>query len=536
MRERLTGQLGRYTRTFADFTVGQKAVALVGTAALLLGGFLVFKWASAPTYSPLYSSLSGTDASAVVDELDKEGVKYELTNGGSTIMVPQSEVYTARVALAGKNLPASDDGGYALLDNQNLSTSDFQEQTNFKRAMEGELTKTIEAIDGVQTAVVHLAIPEKEVFSDEQDPTTASVLVKTAIGSTLSQEQVQAIVHLVASSIDGLDPDNVTVADATGKVLTVQDDTAAGAASTQLQEVQNFQNQMQAQIQAVLDRVVGPGNATATVTAALNFDKTTTKSRKYTYDKTVPPLSESSQTESYNGTGDAESSAVGGVVGPDGQMDPTSTASGAPSDYKSETATKDNAVGQVDQEIESAPGQVAGLHTSVILDANKIGQIQPADIKNVVSAAIGIDTTRGDTIDVSSMPFDRTTETAAAKELAKAEAAQASAQRMTWIRDGGIAALVLLILLLAWLKARRKAKAREVATSYVVEQLRADAESRAAAQELEAGRMMAELENSVTPLELNPVDEIRDQLNTLVESQPEDVAALLRGWLVDQKS
>ena len=109
MKDNLTRTLSRYRQIFADFTTGQKAVALVGTAALLLGGFLVFRWASAPTYSPLYSGLSGEDASAVVDELTKEGVKYELANGGTTVMVPQGQVYSARIALSGKGLPASSD-------------------------------------------------------------------------------------------------------------------------------------------------------------------------------------------------------------------------------------------------------------------------------------------------------------------------------------------------------------------------------------------------------------------------------------------
>src|SRR3954462_1264786 len=284
MRDNLTRTFSRYTRAFAGFTNGQKAVALIGTAALLLGGFLVFRWAAAPTYAPLYSSLSGEDASAVVDELDKEGVKYELSNGGPTVMVPQGQVYSARIALSGKGLPASSDSdGYGLLDDTSLSTSEFQEQTSFKRAMEGELAKTIEAIDGVDTAVVHLALPEKQVFSDEQDPATASVLVKTRVGTTLSDDQVQAIVHLVASSIDGLDPKNVTVADATGRVLTAQDDTTAGAASTRMQQVDEFQDQMKGNIQKALDTVVGAGHSTVNLTADLDFDQTTTHTKKYSY-------------------------------------------------------------------------------------------------------------------------------------------------------------------------------------------------------------------------------------------------------------
>ena len=127
-------------------------------------------------------------------------------------MVPRDAVYQTRIELSGQGLPASSEGGYSLLDDQGISTSEFQEQTDFKRAMEGELASTIEAIDGVNGAVVHLAMPAKDVFADEQQPPTASVLVQTSPGRTLTPEQVQAVVHLVASSIDGLDPDDVTVA------------------------------------------------------------------------------------------------------------------------------------------------------------------------------------------------------------------------------------------------------------------------------------------------------------------------------------
>ena len=174
MKDNLTRYFGRAQATFLGFTAGQKVVAIVGTAALLLAGFMVFKWAAAPSYAPLFSNLASSDASAVIEELDAQGVPYKLSNGGNTIMVPREQVYTTRISLSGEGLPTASDGGYSILDDQSLSTSQFQEQTSFKRAMEGELANTIEAIDSVETAVVHLAIPAKQVFSDEQDPTTAT--------------------------------------------------------------------------------------------------------------------------------------------------------------------------------------------------------------------------------------------------------------------------------------------------------------------------------------------------------------------------
>jgi flagellar M-ring protein FliF len=214
-------------------------------------------------------------------------------------------------------------------------------------------------------------------------------------------------------------------------------------------------------------------------------------------------------------------------------MDTTSTAGGSgTSTYENGKKTQDNAVDTTEEVRIAAPGGVKSLHVGVVLDAAAIGTVQPQDIRNVIAAATGINTARGDTIDVSSMPFDHSVEQANAKELAKAEAARASAQRLKLYRNGGLAAVVALMILLAWLRARRRTKAREHATSYVVEQLRAEAAARAQTQEVAAAQLLAELEPSPGP---NPADEMRAELNALVERQPDDVAALLRGWLVEPK-
>lgn len=530
MQQRLTNALARARDTFAGFTAGQKAVAVIGTAALLIAAFLVFRWVSAPSYSPLYSNLSGEDASAVIEELDSQGVPYEITGGGGTIMVPRGEVYSTRIALSGKGLPTTSSGdGYGLLDEQSLSTSESQERTNFKRAMEGELSNTIEAVDGVDTAVVHLAIPEEKVFSDEQKPTTASVLVDTAAGSELDGEQVQAIVHLVASSIDGLDPKNVTITDASGKLLTADGtDSGSGAASARAKEVAAFEGSMQAKIQAALDKWVGPGNSTATVTADLDFDKAVVKSRKYTNDRKNPPLSESTTTEKYSGPAGSGTDGAGGVVGPDGQMDPSAGAGSGDSAYENTSTTRDNALDEVVETRETAPGTVNRLNVAVTLDATAAAQIQPQVIKDQLSSAVGIVATRGDTIEVSVLPFDRSVAEANAKEIAAAKAAEAADRKNTLLRNLGIGGGVMLVALMAWWQARRRAKARDEATSYVVEQLRLDAASRAPVLESPA---LAALEAA----ESDEDDSMREELIALVEKQPDDVAALLRGWLVEPR-
>lgn len=522
MREVLTRSMGRYQTTFRQFTPGQKVVAVIGTAALLLGGFMVFRWASAPTYAPLFSNLAPADASAVVNELDAQGVSYELADGGATIMVPRDAVYSTRIQLSGEGLPAASEGGYGILDDQGISTSEFKEKTDFKRAMEGELAHTIEAIDGVDGAVVHLAIPEKDVFTDSQQPTTASVLVQTNPGSTLAPEQVQAVVHLVASSIDGLDPDNVTVADSSGRVLSTPGGSLGAASTERTQQTEAYQEQVRSDLQAMLDRVVGPGNSTVQVTAELDFDKAVTETTDYQPDKEIPALQEDISRETYNGTGDG-TAGIGGVVGVDDQTDSTAgTTSG--NAYSNESSSVTNGVDTVKQTVETAPGALAKLNVGVVLDTNTTQSISATDVRTLVGDAVGIDSTRGDTVRVVQMPFDRTTEEAAKAELDASAKAEAAAARTDLIEKGAMAGAVLLVLLLALLSARRKNKKREQATTYVVEQLR---QERQAIEPPPAALALTEVEQVET-------SNVREELSALIERQPDDVAQLLRGWLVER--
>lgn len=358
MKESLLRTARSYQRTFLGFTAGQKAVALVGTAALLLGAVLVYHWVSAPAYAPLFSNLSAKDAAAVVTKLDSQGTPYQLTNGGGTVLVPADDVYKNRIALSGDGLPSGSDGGYSLLDNQSLSTSDFQQQVSYKRAMEGELSKTLASMDGVSSAVVHLALPNKQVFSDTQDPTTASVLLDIKPGVSLGTNQVQAVVHLVASSVDGLDPAKVTVADQSGKMLSSPGDGTGGAlaASTRDEQVSAFQNQEVARIQAIIDRVVGAGNGTVQVTADLNFDQAKTSSK--TYRRADPKgLTSSSTVNSEKYTGPASGTSASGVVGPDGQLTPaTGSATSGSSSYTKSSATSDEALNWTTEDRNLAPG------------------------------------------------------------------------------------------------------------------------------------------------------------------------------------
>jgi flagellar M-ring protein FliF len=532
MKDTVSRAFDKARGTFGAFTAGQKAISVIGTLALLLGGFMVFKWASTPDYAPLFSNMSSSDASAVVDALDAEGTPYELADGGSTVMVPKDAVYSSRITLSGEGLPAnSDNAGYGLLDDQGMSLSQDQQDTNFKRAMEGELANTIEAIDGVDTAVVHLAIPKKEVFANEQDPTTASVLVKTRAGASLSPEQVQAVVNLVAASIDGLDPKNVTVSDSTGTVLAAPG--GAGASGTgQNQMVSDVQDDMRSKIQAQLDKVLGPGNSTVQVTATLDFDNTTTTSTNYTADPTLPALSSSTTSEKYTGAGAGGNVPTGGVVGADGEMETGTTTGSGDGSYENSSSTQDNAVNKTVEQRVSSPGSVASLHVGIALDQNAttMAGINANDIQKMVAGAVGIQKARGDTISISEVPFDRTAQQSAAEELAAADAADAKAAKMQMYRNIGLGVLVALMLLGAVLTARRRAKKRDEATDYLVETLRADQE-----QKFTATQVMD------VPVELPGGEyddprgkDLQTEIDDLIARQPDDVAALLRGWLAER--
>lgn len=214
---------------------------------------------------------------------------YQLADGGATVLVPQSQVYDLRVSLSGKGLPASTSDGYSILDGQGMTATDLQQNVAYQRAL--ELATTLQAISGVQTAIVHLAIPKKDVFSSEQDRTTASVLLSLPPGTTLNRGQVRAVTHLVGSSIPGLDPGNVTVTDGKGTLLSGQDadtDGAASLAGDTDERTAQFEDRMSTTVQAMLDQVLGPGHAVVRVNAQLSYDtRSTTSERQVVEDLTA---------------------------------------------------------------------------------------------------------------------------------------------------------------------------------------------------------------------------------------------------------
>src|SRR3954454_18002165 len=454
MRERVTATLRRIVATFGAFTPGQKAVTIFAVIALAVGGYFFSTWASTPTYAPLFSNLSSTDASAIVDKLAADGTQYELANSGATIMVPQDQVYALRLKMSGAGLPANTDSaaGYSLLDKQSTMTSDSMQQKNIQRALEGELANTIKSIDGVQSASVHLAIPTKDVFTEDTAKPTASVLIGTSATKKLSTQQVQAVTHLVASSVEGMDAANVSIVGSDGKLLSDTSD-GTGSGDTRTQQTQTFEQRMGASLEAMLDQVVGDGHASVKVTADLDYDQTETKTQKYVAEPSAPALAESKKVETY-GTGTGNTGT--GVLGPDNIQVPTAAASAGTGGYQNYSETKINAVGMVTETRKAAPGAVRKLSVAVLLDSKAAAGANEAQLQQLVSSAVGLDATRGDSIAVTALPFDTSAADKTKSDLAAGDKADQQAQLYSYIKNGAIAGGIALLLLIAMFRGRRR--------------------------------------------------------------------------------
>lgn len=523
MAAQLNGLLGRLQATLRQFSIAQKTLGLIGIAVLVLGGLALSSWLGKPTMSPLFANLSSADASAIVDHLDSAGVAYELTDGGSTILVPADKMYEMRLEVAAAGLPTASEGGYSLLDDMGMTSSDFQQQVTYQRALEGELARTIGAINGVEAATVKLALPEDSVFVDETPDPTASVFVRTTPGTTMDSTKVQSIVHLVSAGIEGMDPADVAVIDADGQVLSA----IGGSAADGLRDGQTgeYESRVAVGVQSMLDKLVGPGNAVVSVNAELNFDETVRTTETVETDPDLPPLSSSTTTEEYTGN----SSADGGVLGPDNIAVPVD-GNGAGT-YNSESSTVNNPYDTVTEQLTTAPGGVRRQSISVVVSEDAGAGLDLGELEDAVAAAAGVDPERGDVVNVSRMTFDTTTAEEAEAALAEAEEKAAAAETMGMIKEAAVVLAILIgIALLAFLIARRNRRARREALDLGVLQLLEARKTEAIEDETVAiPALPAAVRQAAVRDEL---EARREDVLALAAEQPAEVAEVLRSWLV----
>ncbi|MCC3276454.1 MULTISPECIES: flagellar basal-body MS-ring/collar protein FliF [unclassified Arthrobacter] len=437
----MNAMAGRIGTTLREFTLAQKTIAIIGIAVLALGIAMLASWMTKPSYTPLFSGLQAEDANSIVEQLKTDGVPYEVADGGGTIMVPEENVYDQRLKAAGAGLPSESTGGYSLLDEMGVTSSEFQQSVTYKRALEGEIAKTVGAIDGVKNASVQLAIPEDTVFVSEKSDPTASVFVETAKGTTLSADQVSAIVHLTSASVDGMQSTDVAVIDASGTVLSAVGVGATGSADKQATD---YEERVTSSVQTMLDRVVGPGNATVAVAADMNYESANRVEESFTAPQDTPALNESTSTEEYTG---ANGGTAAGVLGPDNIAVPNGTNDDG--SFKSETSTKNNAVNKVTETRDIPAGSLNRQTVSVALNTQAAAGLNVADLEALVSTAAGINTERGDEITVEMVSFNADGATSAKDALAEAEAADEAERRAEMLRMGIIVAGIVLVIILA---------------------------------------------------------------------------------------
>ncbi|PID62481.1 MAG: flagellar M-ring protein FliF [Ignavibacteriae bacterium] len=246
----------------------------IAVVAVVLLVFIMFTF-NEPNYTVLYSNLSSEEASQVIDYLNSQSIPYKIENGGTAISVSKINVYEVRLALAGKGIPSSGMIGYEIFDKSTIGMSEFMQKINFKRALEGEISRTIIQQDGIENARVHIVTPEKAIFKDEQKEATASVVLKLRSGYLLSQNSISAIINLVASSIEGLNPDNVTIIDNKGRLLTKKNDKTEIALSNgkQYEIKSNIENYLAGKAQTILEKIVGYDNSDVKVNVDLDFKR-----------------------------------------------------------------------------------------------------------------------------------------------------------------------------------------------------------------------------------------------------------------------
>ena len=498
-------------RQFASgFTPGQKAVTLAALLGAVLVAALFMTLSSKPSYAVLFSGLQGPDAQKITQQLTTDHIGYRLEDGGSTILVPTNDVAQARLNAAATGLPNQGTVGLSLLTKAGLTTSQITQQADYLQAIQGELEQTIDGVAGVQSSQVNVAEPANQTFAlANTAPTGASVLVTMSQGKTLTQSQVQAIVHLVASSVPGLSSANVTVADSNGSLLAGPGVSASASSSS---ATAAYDTAVQAKVAGYLTSVFGPNNADVQVDATLTFDK-----KKTTVRQIAPPAkgaktsfcTTTTQTKTtYTGKG---AQAVGGAAG--AITNTTTTTTGGT--YTQTKTSKTCETGTVTTTTTQGAGSVVRQSVAVLVNKNAVpGGATLAAIKRGVAAAANLNFARGDVLAFTMAPFS-TASARQAASVAKAAAAQSSQSRLTSMaRDGVPLLAVLLLVFLLWRSARRRREPPAVIDPLVFTPYLP------APDEMQTAQVPAV---AATPPGTD--------LQQFIDQAPEPVAQVMRGWM-----
>ncbi|HTB22093.1 MAG TPA: flagellar basal-body MS-ring/collar protein FliF [bacterium] len=544
-------QLSDQTRSaWQRFNPMQRLVVVAVPLLLLLGiGYLLYNGAQ-PRYRTLYANLSARDAGVLAQKLKADNVEYRVGADGTSLEVPEEQLYDERLNLASQNLPLGGGVGFEVFDKNNFGVTDFTQQVDYQRALEGELSRTISHLSEVSEARVHLVLPKPELYSAREKDATASVVVDLRDDAQLSTEQIRGIVMLVSASVEGLDPKNVTLLDSHGDVLSdaIRDDLADEAADSQpagadgavtggrllkqtngqLEVQERFEHDLEQRVAGMLDRVLGPNRAAVRVTAELNFDQSEENSETYepVANNEGLPRSTERNVESYTGTG----TLPGGVPGTESNI-PGYQAQYATASNSSYTKSEDLVNYEMNKKVAKvveAPGSVKRLSIAVMVDSLQPQQVD--SIRQAVIAAAGLDTARGDQVAVENVSFD--TSDRHASELADLQSQRTELWLILW---KGIVVLLIVVFLLFFLNSILKPRVVRVQERLIREITRVG-ETEAGVGEEAAIPLDQVGRPSESALEEQRKAQLRQQVIRLAREKPQTIAMLIRRWLSEEKA
>jgi flagellar M-ring protein FliF len=418
MNQNLSKLFAQLRDIWGQLGATQRLNVAAATFVLVAGLCVLAFWSSRADYGLLYGGLSDAEAAKVIAALDDAKVPYKTGTGGGSILVPSDKIYQMRWQLAGRGIPSGDGVGFEIFDKANFGISDFVQRANYSRAIEGELARTISQIDEVESARVMIVMPENRLLLDKDTYPTASVFVHVRGNSQLEQQSINSIRFLVANSVEGLKPNHVSVVDNLGNVLSENsdDDSLTGLTSTELVARRNLEQYLAKKGQDMLDKVLGPGQAIVRVSADINYDTLTRSDVKYDPDGQVIQT----QTKDDQNTDSSTTSSTTPVGIAGNTSTNTSQAGPAPvnsTQNRNTTSTIEYDISKTTSDLVETAGGIKRLTASVSIaaqvqgtgDARKVVPRTPEELeklRSVIASAVGIDTTRGDSIALEELQFN----------------------------------------------------------------------------------------------------------------------------------
>lgn len=404
--------VNRISDSIKELSLTKKLIFFGGITLAIAALILAITIIQMPSYQVLFSNLSDEDAGLILQKLKEQKIPYKLE--GNAIKVPLEKVHDLRLQFASQGLPQGGGIGFELFDKTDLATTDFVQKLNYRRALQGELSRTIKALPEIEQCRVHLAVPEKSVFARTTEMPKASVFVKLKSGKRLSKGQVDGIVHLVANSIEGLDSKNVTVVDSKGELLTSVSDETIGMTNSQMERQQMIEKDLENRIITMLEPVIGKNKVKAKVAVALNLSKTEKTEEKYDPEGQVARSEQKSSEKSATGTAGGTPGVASNIPG---KTPPAAASLKGQTDKKNEVINYE--ISKTTSHQIMGPGEVKRLSAAILVDGSYPAQQDTKEVKytarteeeikqfeEMAKRAIGFSAERGDDIKVVNMPFE----------------------------------------------------------------------------------------------------------------------------------